>query len=47
MIKNKYYIFVVNKNKWKALEKVNDPADVLIHSKNGKYNAIVPLKRIQ
>lgn len=30
-----------------ALEKVNDPADVMIHAKTGKYNAIVPLKCIQ
>lgn len=26
---------------------MNDPHDVLMHSKTGKYNAIVPLKRIR
>jgi len=27
-----------------ALEKVNNPADVLIYSKAGKYNTITPFK---
>jgi hypothetical protein len=42
MVNHSLFIF-----KNKQLEKVNDPADLIMHSKNGKYNAIVPLKRIQ
>jgi hypothetical protein len=29
-----------------ALEKVNNPADVLIYSKTGKFNTITPQKKI-
>jgi len=30
-----------------ALEKVNNPADVLIFSKTGKFNTVTPLKKIE
>lgn len=35
------YFFII-----KALEKVNNPADVIINSKAGKYNTVTPQMRI-